>query len=576
MDGLSIWPLLMGVLGGLAIFLFGLEQITSALKSVGGGGMSAVLKKLTKNRFFAAGTGAFVTAMLQSSSVTSVLVVGFVSAGLMSLEQSIGVIMGANIGSTVTAQVIAFDVSAYALWMVAIGYAAMLVAKRRVWSRHGAIVMGLGMMFLGMGIMSEATSPLRTYEPFIELMRGMHNPLPAIAVAAGFTALVQSSGATTGIVIVLASQGFITLEAGIALAFGANIGTCVTAGIAAIGKPREAVQAAVVHLLFNVLGVVIWIPLIGVLADAVVSISPSSPGLEGAERLAAETPRQIANAHTLFNVVNTLLFIGFTGPIARAVDWMVPRRLGARRDEAAPKFLQEAYLDTPAMALDSLRHEIERLGRRTIRFGEEAAPVFLNGGKFAIKAEVEKWRTNQRLFDEINRYVRKLSAAELTTDQSRHVAALTAVAGFVQSVGETFAVNMAAIARERDRRGVRFSTDTTERIAVLAGEVRDAFSAAIDAIEDTSLAHGVIDLKPRIRRLSDETIEHLSKRLRSPDPNRSLLYRLESQVVEILQREYYFAKKIAKEIVRVTELSDTDRETQTELISEAGTAGQEA
>ncbi|MBZ0173059.1 MAG: hypothetical protein K8E66_11800, partial [Phycisphaerales bacterium] len=283
-------------------------------------------------------------------------------------------------------------------------------------------------------------------------------------------------------------------------------------------------------------------------------------------------PRQIANAHTLFNVVNTLLFIGFTGPIARVVDRLVPRRLGVGPDESAPKYMQEAYLDTPAMALDSLRHEIERLGRRTIRFGEEAAPVFLNGGKYVIKTEVEKWRVNQRLFDEINRYIRKISASELTTEQTRRVAALTAVASYVQNVGETFAVNMAAIARERDRRGVRFSRETLGRIATLAGEVRDAFKMSIDAIEDSLLAHGVIALKPRIREMTEDAIEHLSKRLMSSEPNRSLLYRLETQVVEVLQREYYFAKKIAKEIVRVMELSDTDQETQTELAGENGEA----
>ena len=311
------WNMSMGLLGGLALFLFGMDQMSDSLKAVAGERMKLILARLTSNRFMGALTGAFVTAVIQSSSVTTVLVVGFISAGLMSMAQSIGVIMGANIGTTITAQIIAFKVTKLALLMIAIGFGMLFFSKNEKMKHYGGMLMGLGMIFFGMSVMSDAMYPLRAYQPFLDFMATMGNPFVGILVAAAFTALVQSSSATTGIVIVMASQGFITLPAGIALAFGANIGTCVTAILAAIGKPREAVRAAVVHVLFNVFGVLVWLGLISHLAEFVAWISPARGDLSGVERLAAETPRQIANAHTIFNVANTLIFIGLTAQFAR-------------------------------------------------------------------------------------------------------------------------------------------------------------------------------------------------------------------------------------------------------------------
>ncbi len=266
------------------------------------------------------------TAVVQSSSVTTVLVVGFISAGLMSLTQSIGIIMGANIGTTITAQLIAFKITHYSLVLVAIGFFTLFCSKNEKARHYGHMIMGLGLIFFGMHLMSDGTKPLRSYQPFMEMMQQMDNPLWAILLAAGFTALVQSSSATTGLVITLAAQGFISLDAGIALIFGANIGTCITAILASIGKPREAVRAAVVHVLFNVAGVAIWFAFIPQLALFVTWLSPANPDLVGTARLAAETPRQIANAHTVFNVANTMLLIWFTAPLAWLVQRIVPER----------------------------------------------------------------------------------------------------------------------------------------------------------------------------------------------------------------------------------------------------------
>jgi len=366
--------LLMGLCGGLAMFLYGMEQMSEGLKAAAGDTLKDVLARLTRNRIMGAVTGAFVTAVLNSSSVTTVLVVGFISAGFMSLSQSVGIIMGANIGSTFTAQIVAFNVTRYALIMIAVGFYLLFASKHERTRHYGAMVMGLGLVFYGMGVMGDAMTPLRTYQPFIDLMVRMENPLLGILVGAVFTGLVQSSAATTGIAIVMATGGLITLPAGIALAFGANIGTCVTALLAAIGKPTDAVRAAVVHIMFNVAGVLLWVMFIPQLADFVAAISPAAPELSGKARLAAEVPRQIANAHTVFNVANTLLFLGFTTTFARLAERLVPEKpAGVERVIVQPRFLDSEVLDIPSMALEALvRRCLD--GRRPAR-NEPAPPL---------------------------------------------------------------------------------------------------------------------------------------------------------------------------------------------------------
>ena len=293
------WPLQTGLIGGLALFLFGMDIMTRALKRrVAGDHMKTMLGRMTGNRLLGVATGAAITAIIQSSSITTVLLVGFISAGLMSTSQSVAVILGANIGTTVTAQVLAFKVTEIALPILAAGFFISFAAKKEEWRESGRIALGLGLVFFGMSIMSDAMQPLRNYQPFLQFMLTLDNPLLAALVGAGFTALVQSSSATTGILIVMAGQGLIGLEPAIALALGANIGTCVTAILASIGKPRDAVRTALAHALFNVAGVVMWIGFVSELADLARMISPVHSQLSGPDRTAAEIPRQIANIHT--------------------------------------------------------------------------------------------------------------------------------------------------------------------------------------------------------------------------------------------------------------------------------------
>ena len=296
------------VLGGLAIFLHGMNVMTEALKSAAGNRMKLFLKAMTRNRWTSLLAGLGITAATQSSSVTTVLAVGFVSAGLLTFQSTLGLLLGANIGSTVTAQIIAFKITNAAWVMVTIGFLLSAVSNKKILKDTGNTILGLGLIFLGMNLMAGATEPLKTYEPFVQLMKGWDNYLWGVLIGLLFTAVVQSSAATAGIVIIMASEGLIGVSEGIAIVFGANIGTCVTAVLSALGKPRAAMRVAVSHVLFNVLGV-------GVLYFFIDDLTHLVEFITGADKA-----RQIANAHTIFNLAITVLFIGIV-KIGRASCW---------------------------------------------------------------------------------------------------------------------------------------------------------------------------------------------------------------------------------------------------------------
>jgi phosphate:Na+ symporter len=543
-DTLEVGKIFMYLLGGLALFLFGMDQMTDALKIVAGERMKRALSRLTTNRFKAVFAGAFVTSIIQSSSVTTVLVVGFVSAGLMSLSQSIGVILGADIGTTVTAQIIAFKVTQYALVLVVIGFALLFVSRNDHVRHYGHMIMGLGLIFFGMHLMSDGTRPLRTYEPFIDLMSRMDSPLLAILIAAIFTAIIQSSSAAIGLVIVLASQGFITLEAGIALAFGANIGTCVTALLAAIGKPREAARAAAVHVLFKVVGVLIWIGLIAQLAGIVRWISPASPDLTGAARLAAETPRQIANAHTLFNVANTLIFIGFTTPLARLMRWLIPDR----PEKQPATHLDDILLQTPALAMQMIRLELGRLGTGVLRMMRDGIDPVLTGGMLRLNALRRKDNEVDLMHTAIIAYLGRLSKENLSDELTDQLHDTMAAANYLENIGDMIETNLVEGGIERVRHNLEISEATQAVIRELHQTVSATVGQAIEAVVtgNREVAVEVAMAKDRIHELASRAEGHVAERLTADAPHRLTAFRVENDIIESLKRIYYFAKRIAK------------------------------
>lgn len=551
-DTIETFPLLMGLFGGLALFLFGMEQMATALKVVAGARMKKVLAKLTTNRFMGVLTGAFVTTVIQSSSVTTVLVVGFISADLMSMAQSVGVIMGANIGTTVTAQIIAFKVTKYALLLVAFGFALSFTSKNPTVKHNGQGLLGLGLIFLGMAVMGDAMQPLRSYAPFIDMMVMMEQPLKGILFGAAFTALVQSSSATTGVVIVMASQGLISLPAGIALSFGANIGTCVTALLAAIGKPREGLRAAVVHVLFNVLGVLVWIAFIPNLAEFVRGVSPGFADLPADQQLAMETPRQIANAHTIFNIANTLIFIWFAPLFARAVQWMVPDRPIAEAELVKAKYLDSELLDTPSLALDRSRLELVHMGDSVRDMYSAIIPAALTGTAQELNHIEAMDDRVDALHGFIVTYLGRISRRALSEEQTDEMMRLMETANDLENIGDIIETNLVMLGRERLDKGVIMSAATIKVItdfhAAIGSALDSAFTAVIQVNADA--ADRVIQMKAEINRLSGTAAKHEAQRLVVEEPNRLAAYTTEMDILENLKRVYYFCRRMARASVR--------------------------
>ena len=351
---ISWFFLCVGLAGGLAFFLYGMEKMSDGMKRSTGDKMRVILAALTQNRVVGLIAGAFVTCVIQSSSATTVMLVSFVQAGLMSFANSLAVILGADIGTTITAQLIAFKLTDYALMMIAIGFGMQMLSKNENTKNIGNVILGFGILFFGMKLMSDAMKPLRTYPAFIQMLEGLENPLLGIMAGAVFTALVQSSSAFTGVVIVLAQQGLITLEAGIPMIFGANIGTCVTAGIASIGMSREAKRVALAHVIFKIGGVLLFIFWIPKFAEMIRLI---------ADYFGSGTARQVANAHTIFNVTIALLFLPFTSWFGRLIVKLFPDKKQELEIKPAVIYLDDNMIETPVLAINLARAEISRMAK---------------------------------------------------------------------------------------------------------------------------------------------------------------------------------------------------------------------
>ena len=531
----------MGLFGGLALFLSGLDMLSAGLKKAAGDTLRKLLSRMTSNRFLGAITGAVVTGILNSSSVTTVLVVGFITAGVMNLAQSVGVIMGANIGSTVTAQLLAFNLSPYSLVPVAIGFFMTFTAKREKVRFLGMMTMGIGLVFFGMGLMSSAMTPLRSYQPFMDFLAKMERPILGILAGALFTGLVQSSAATVGIAIAMATEGLLSLPGGIALALGANIGTCVTALLAALGKPVEAVRAAIIHVVFNSIGVLVWLPFINYLGDLAVWITPSTEGS------ISSIPRQIANANTLFNVVNTFLFIGFTGYFAQLATWIYPDRKSDIKIIIEPKYLDHDALQVPSVALQQVRNEFGHMGRITLKMLKLLPDSFRDRDMSKIDKIVKMDDKVDILEVAIFNFLSKIRNQSLTSGESHAHQELMAATIHLE--------NMADIVEREISKSIAFFISKDRSISIwtegifgdLFKEIYLSVRLTIRAVEfnDQNAAHDVVQKQARIADLMDSVIVHKAEGLAGNDAHKLETDRLEISILEKFGRVYDLARKIS-------------------------------
>jgi len=458
---ISIFLLLTGLLGGMGMFLYGMEMMSDGMKMTAGNSMRVILEKLTSNKFLAVFVGAFVTMVIQSSSATTVMLVSFVNSGLLNFAQALGVILGSNIGSTVTAQIVAFKVTDYALLLIAFGAMMSLFSKKETVKNLGFVILGFGLLFYGMKVMSDTMKPLRTDPTFNSILTSFENPFLGIMAGAIFTALVQSSSATTGIVITLASGGSITLEAGIPLIFGANIGTCVTALLAGLNASRDAKRVAIGHVTFNFLGVLLfcfWIP---TFSEIVVKTSDN-------------IPRQIANAHTIFNIMATVIFIPFTGYIAKTIIKFFPDKDVQRNiEKPALLHLDEKSLDQPEAAINNAQAEISGVvGLMERVVGTLVRPFIGNQEQTDIENSELDLETglNQRLdkIEYLNKsisdYLLKTSRGDLSSDQSKEVFSLVSTVNYLESMNNIVKLRFEKLVDDKNNLDGNFSEEGQQEI----------------------------------------------------------------------------------------------------------------
>lgn len=491
MESFSWFEVLIPLVGGLAVFLLGLDTLTGALKAQTGDGLRSLIGRLTSNRFAGLGTGALATILLQSSTITTVISIGLVTGGMLTFTQSLGVVLGANVGTTFTAQVIAFDTSLLGAAMLFGGYLLGKVGASRGSKVTGTVLLGLGLVFLGMEVMSDSVRPLRSHEPFLNLMESLTSPLLGILVGALFTALVQSSSAATGVAIAMASEGLIPLEAGVAIIIGSNIGTCVTALLAAIGKPAAAVRTALFHVIVNVGGALMWFFFIDQLVDIAVALAPSYPELTGLDQRAAETPRQFAMAHTVFNVSVALVLVWFLGPIGRMLERLVPDRAPAAAERRV--HLDDSLLVAPISALEATREELVSLGAEVQAMVDESSSVVLGEDQATAERLVTREADVDVRYLAVLEYLQGLLATDAGEAAVLRSASLVDVADELEEIGDIVAMGMIPLTRERWSGEVSFTGDSVAILRQVQQDVSQELALALATALDSQTSREAFD-----------------------------------------------------------------------------------
>ncbi len=502
---LDIRAIAFQIFGGLAIFLMGMQLMSSNLQQVAGNRMRAILKALTRNRIMGVAAGAFVTALIQSSSATTVITVGFVNSALMTLEQAIGVILGANIGTTITGQLIAFRVTAYAYPMIGIGFALSAFSKnprRQMWGRA---LTGLGLLFLGMTTMSGVMKPLQGSAPVREFFTSFsRNPLLGIFAGMVVTLLVQSSSATVGLTMTLAGSGLIGLQGAFFLVLGDNIGTTVTAQLASIGSNRNARQTAMAHTLIKMIGAAYF---------AVFILDPNGFFMDIVRRTSDDPVRQVANAHTIFNIVNCIVFLPLVPVVARLCRFLLPAGQEEIESRHPELLLDLNLIDSPALAIDTLNREMSKMARFAGKGLIWAAEHFLEGKHkaksiFSIEDSVDDMQRDMTI------YATRLFSTNLSQEQSLTLPVILHSINDIERVSD-HSVNMVE-ARKRVKGNV---LEEEGPLSAAAGQaftvVRKMVKHIVAALEthDISAAQQVLILEGRLNQIEQEARDNYSKSL---------------------------------------------------------------
>jgi phosphate:Na+ symporter len=514
-------------LGGLGMFLFGMKIMSEGLQKVAGKKMRQILNMVSNNRWIGCGVGALVTAVIQSSSATTVMLVSFVDAGLMTLTQSVGVILGANVGTTMTAQLIAFKITAYALPAIAAGVLLKFFVGRKKWVYVGDVLLGFGLVFYGLATMKAGFAPLKDSETFIlfftkfnaDSLGGM---MLCVVVGSVLTMILQSSSATVGITMALAMQGLLTFEASVALILGDNIGTTITAQLASMGANVNARRAANAHSLFNVFGVLLIILFFPLFVKMVMWTTATFLNIGHPDLVVAgEKPnigRYVANAHTMFNVVSAIFFLMVLPYLVKIAVWLTPHK---KEDEELDelhhiKYLDTGYIDTPSVALGQARSETIRMGEVVqVMYAEVIQSLEERDAKW-----LSKWRKREDAIDilqkEITQFLVQVVQRTISPEDSKEVASLMRMANNLERIGDNIE-NIAELIEELFEQDLRLAEGGVKDYEMISIEVQRSLEFVVDAIgrEDKDIMPKAQEMEDNINRMREELRSNYIMRLQS-------------------------------------------------------------
>jgi phosphate:Na+ symporter len=488
------------------------------------------------------------------------MLVSFVQAQLMTFTQSLGIILGASIGTTVTTQLIAFKFTDYALLIVGLGVLLKLISKSKKLKNIGDGILGFGILFLGMWLMSDAMYPLRTYQPFIDILMKLENPILGILVGTIFTALIQSSGAFIGIIIVLGSQGLVSLEAAIPLLLGSNLGTSITAILASLNSSREAKRVALAHSLFKVLGLLLfawWIP---TFAEFVRTFSPA----EGIDITSPDNysaiPRQIANAHTMFNIIMTLVLLPVINISASLITKLLPDIEEEEEDQFKTKYLEEDLLSTPALALSLAKAEIIRMATKVKGMIEDILPPFFTIAPDKLEEIVEREEEIDFLNIKINRYLRKISLESVAEERTDEIFQMMHTTTEIEQIGDIISKRLVPLAEKKNELNVNFSEEGKKEIKEYHLTTVKQISRAIDFFKDVNL-HDAKHIKrkyKKYRQMEHELRRTHFDRLLDEVPASLETSQIHLELIELLKRISSHSTNIAR--MQIESPTETEKE----------------
>ena len=528
-----------GIMGGLGLFLYGMNLMGDGLQKSAGSKLKRIIELLTSNVIMGVLVGMVVTMVIQSSSATTVMVVGFVNAGIMSLTQAIGVIMGANIGTTITAQLVSLDVDFLAPVALGIGIVIYMFSNKPKHKNIAEILIGFGILFTGMDFMKEAVKPLAGYQGFTDTLLSFgHHPILGVLMGFAITAIVQSSSASMGMLIALASQGLIPITAALPILYGENIGTCVTSLISSIGASRNARRAAIMHLTFNVLGSMIFM---FILSKPIVAIVTAIDPTDAA--------RQIANAHTLFNILNVIVLLPFNKLIVKLALKLVPETKSEQDDDKVVKYIDDRMIETPSIALANIVKETLRMGEKSKESLNAAMDGIVDKSKEKIELSFKREKLINELQKSILNYLLKLSKASLNEDSRETVDALFNTVNDIERIGD-HAENIAELAKDIVDLEISFSDVGIGELKDMYNKVVSTYTYALEAMRTSN-----VELACKVIKM-EEQVDMMEKSCRANHMNRlnSSSCSIESGVIYLdiisnLERVSDHAVNIAQQVI---------------------------